>query len=213
MEIYESQKPTCHDCGNPLPPERCSKYRCSLCQFLYDVRCTKPDLIEIRKKLNHCTACGIPVNNPRMTRCRSCKKRRRVLSIEAHKKFREKIENAEIIKCFRATCLAPSLPGRRLCEVHFFFQYCRSNKIPKEFIPQLYQSFKSSPQRCALSGVPLTIGDSLSIDHIIPVSKDGTHTPDNLRFLDHRINIMLNNMTDDEFLQRCKAVVDYNSEI
>jgi 5-methylcytosine-specific restriction endonuclease McrA len=61
--------------------------------------------------------------------------------------------------------------------------------------------------RCALSGLPLVIGEYASVDHKIPLSKGGTHDASNLRWLAFEVNMAKNNMSDEEFVAMCRRVV------
>lgn len=67
---------------------------------------------------------------------------------------------------------------------------------------------KRQKLRCALTGDKLT-NETISIDHIIPRSKGGKNTIENLRLVRKDINLALFTHTDEEFYFMCKSVVDY----
>jgi len=65
---------------------------------------------------------------------------------------------------------------------------------------------------CYLSGLKININDSSSFafDHIIPSSKGGDNTLNNLGLTSNIINSMKNNLTVDEFIYYCKIILEYN---
>jgi 5-methylcytosine-specific restriction endonuclease McrA len=64
--------------------------------------------------------------------------------------------------------------------------------------------------RCALSGVLLT-PQQAALDHRWPVAKGGTHSVDNLQWLDPVINKAKHTLTNEEFVEMCRRVVAYAS--
>ena len=61
--------------------------------------------------------------------------------------------------------------------------------------------------RCALTGKRLD--RTAELDHIIPVSKGGKNEPSNLQWLAPEINQCKNDLTDQEFIAICKAVLSH----
>jgi 5-methylcytosine-specific restriction endonuclease McrA len=61
--------------------------------------------------------------------------------------------------------------------------------------------------RCALTGWALEYGSTASIDHIVPKSRGGDDTLRNLRWVDKRVNFAKRDLTDEEFVRLCRAVV------
>ncbi len=70
---------------------------------------------------------------------------------------------------------------------------------------ELWRLWKTQKGRCALSGRKLSAHAHL--DHIVPVSNDGAHTIENLRWLDPLVNVARGNLTDAEFVSLCRDVV------
>lgn len=60
--------------------------------------------------------------------------------------------------------------------------------------------------RCAVSGRTLT-PESASLDHILPLSRNGVHDITNLWVVDHRVNAAKGTLTLDEFVNLCGDVV------
>lgn len=61
--------------------------------------------------------------------------------------------------------------------------------------------------RCAVTGEVLVPGSTASIDHIIPKSRGGSSDGSNLRWVLLRVNQIKWDMTHDEFVDVCRAVV------
>lgn len=62
--------------------------------------------------------------------------------------------------------------------------------------------------RCALSGVPLD-PENAAIDHIIPVSRGGSHDMTNLQVLHENVNVSKRNMMPEEFIEMCVNVAKH----
>lgn len=72
----------------------------------------------------------------------------------------------------------------------------------------LYALAKRQKLRCALTGDSLS-RDTISVDHIIPLSKGGMNVPNNLRLVTYDVNIVKNSLNDSDFLALCKKVVEH----
>lgn len=59
-----------------------------------------------------------------------------------------------------------------------------------------------------MTGEKLIPGFNASLDHIIPVSKGGSSNKANLRWVTSTINHMKWDLTDEEFVNMCRVVVD-----
>jgi 5-methylcytosine-specific restriction endonuclease McrA len=64
---------------------------------------------------------------------------------------------------------------------------------------------------CALTGRPIDLMNSKSyqLDHIIPRSKGGDNSLKNCRLTCKQANIAKSDMTDEEFIQLCKDVINH----
>lgn len=67
--------------------------------------------------------------------------------------------------------------------------------------------FLSQGARCAYSGEALVPGVNASVDHRQPVSRGGVHALENLQWVSRKVNIMKSDMTHEEFLDTCHAIV------
>lgn len=62
--------------------------------------------------------------------------------------------------------------------------------------------------RCALTGMELE-PDIADADHIIPVSRGGDHSIENVQVVHRDVNQAKGTMTNDEFIQLCRKVVTW----
>jgi len=69
----------------------------------------------------------------------------------------------------------------------------------RELSVALYEIWQEQRGRCAITGTPLSPGANAVLDHILPVSRGGSSSRDNLRFVHEAVNNMKRAMTDDEF--------------
>ena len=67
---------------------------------------------------------------------------------------------------------------------------------------------------CYLSGIEINLyKDEYHLDHIIPRSKGGNNSLDNLGILYKDVNIMKSDLTIDELLDWCKKILEFNGFI
>jgi 5-methylcytosine-specific restriction endonuclease McrA len=62
--------------------------------------------------------------------------------------------------------------------------------------------------RCALSNRELT-PETASLDHIVPLSRGGSHDLSNLWVVDHKVNTAKGTLTVEEFVSLCRDVAAY----
>ncbi len=65
--------------------------------------------------------------------------------------------------------------------------------------------------RCALTGKPLT-PETAEVDHILPVSRGGTHTIDNLQILHKSINRSKSTLDNEEFISMCREALAWREK-
>lgn len=66
--------------------------------------------------------------------------------------------------------------------------------------------------RCAISGRALT-PETASVDHIVPLSRDGAHSLGNIWVVDHLVNKAKGTLTIDEFVAMCRDVMANEANI
>lgn len=65
---------------------------------------------------------------------------------------------------------------------------------------------KEQEYKCALSGFPLT-PENCAVDHKTPLARGGEHSIDNIQLVTEEINAAKGQMTCEEFVAMCRAVV------
>jgi 5-methylcytosine-specific restriction endonuclease McrA len=70
----------------------------------------------------------------------------------------------------------------------------------------LWSIAKKQKLICPLTGEKLTC-KNISVDHIMPISKDGANTPSNIQLITNHANTIKNNMNLAELLHLCQAIV------
>jgi len=96
----------------------------------------------------------------------------------------------------------------------------RSNGTsPKKFSLKLedLQKIWPTPPKCALSGLPITLGKTQHDIHMQSASLDRIDSSKgyelgNIQWVDKRIQKMKNNLSDDDFISLCGAVWEHNKK-
>ena len=93
--------------------------------------------------------------------------------------------------------------------------FCRKSNgdfmKPNITLEDLINKFGENP-KCYLTGQDIDIFQprTYSFDHVIPKSRGGQNTLNNLQICTKQINMSKTDMTPDEFLNMCKTVLEYN---
>lgn len=171
----------CAKCGDEKTRVRSGRLRCRPCEAAY-----QRDYY--RKNISACRA----KSKEAMARRRSCEKTREVMNSARRgvKKY------ADTQRQY----------NRRLRKKHFFKYRARMFGRGVTAV-DLMRIWVKQSGRCALSGEKM--GRDAHIDHIIPRSKGGNESPENLRWLDPWVNVARQNLDDEEFVRRCAQVAEF----
>jgi len=100
-------------------------------------------------------------------------------------------------------------------KIRSFHRDRKSNTMsePSFTVQDVIRKFGETPT-CYLTGTPLDIYDprSYAFDHIVPTSRGGTNTIDNLGLCTKQANLAKSDMTPAEFVELCKMVVKYSNK-
>lgn len=140
--------------------------------------------------------------------CRQCGERRaRVrcgVCLAANRAdYRARILAGQCVFCKEAACAGA------FCLHHWFKNIGSAYKLNKKNggIELLKQVWDEQQGRCAVTGLALIPGHNASLDHIVPVSKGGVTSRGNLRWVLFEINRAKADMSHDQFVELCAAVV------
>ncbi len=83
-----------------------------------------------------------------------------------------------------------------------------TSPIDKAKIPtrKLLELIESQGYLCALSGRPLEPATA-GVDHVVPVSRGGSHDIENVQVIHRDVNQAKSTMTNEEFIAMCREVV------
>lgn len=76
----------------------------------------------------------------------------------------------------------------------------------------MVRRFDEQGGMCALTGWPMELGKTASLDHIVARARGGPNTVSNLRWVHASVNYAKRTMSDEEFVAMCRAVVARNSQ-
>jgi 5-methylcytosine-specific restriction endonuclease McrA len=83
-------------------------------------------------------------------------------------------------------------------------------------IAMLRSLWEEQQGKCAVTGEKLVPGVNASLDHIQPLSRGGTSERSNLRWVTSTVNHMKWNLTDTEFVDKCRQIAqraDYAGKV
>jgi hypothetical protein len=95
----------------------------------------------------------------------------------------------------------------RSCIDCWFYDIVRRRTGTAQHVGAMRKLWELQQGKCAYLGVALVPGGNASIDHMTPPSRGGTHAPENLQWVDERINRMKTDMTHEEFLAACESIL------
>ena len=131
--------------------------------------------------------------------CRDNAKLRRRLYVEDHKA--------------RGLCTscATKVEVGIYCRVHWLTRIAKAATGRFADGPLLEKLWQQQAGRCAYTGLPLTPGYDASIDHMVPPSRGGARSIENLCWAHTVINRMKSDMTHAEFTAVCELVLQRGS--
>lgn len=100
---------------------------------------------------------------------------------------------------------------RHLLESFFMDRKTKTYQKPTFTVEDIIAKLGENPV-CYLTGEELDINNprSFAFDHIIPASRGGTNTLDNLGICNKTANRSKTDLTPDEYLNLCKKVLEHN---
>ena len=190
---YENRKKNgvCLRCGEGRGNS--GKGLCDKCQIRQN------ELLSTRKKEGLCAWCGKRPSTKGTPYCDICGERR---TARWKALVSERKDKGLCPKCGNIAVAGFS------CEVCWFknSSFNATGKYKNWRI--LKELLEGQGYLCVYTGRKLTIGVNASVDHIIPSSRGGDNSIENLQWVDLSINIMKRDMTHQEFLATIKLVYE-----
>lgn len=182
----------CSQCGSPADRSGSCCARCLA---------NKKRWRDKTASLNLCRNCGSGPRFKNRIYCLGCLELTRSREKE---RYRIRLASGVCTNCGKTP--ADSGAICRTCQVK---RLVRTHLGSSKLVQKLETMLQQQGGCCALTGLPLKLGENASIDHIIPRSKGGLDVIENLRWLDYRVNMSRRDLSDDEFFGMCQRVVDH----
>jgi hypothetical protein len=152
-----------------------------------------------------CNNCGTLMPDGTFKLCERCRDHFRSAQKVAGPRRRARKEAAG--EC--ANCAEPALRPSRYCRKHVLENGLRKHGIEADRYEEFWKKLQAQGFRCYYTGELLVPGVNASIDHRVPTSRGGSRTDiDNCVWCDRDVNAFKNDLTEEEFVQRCKAIAE-----
>jgi len=145
-----------------------------------------------------CVRCKIPLSverrNKKNVMCYACTQK----NIKLQNKLRkERRKHFLCVYCGKSIIIQNKY---FLCEEHLLKTMARANTGSSKNWLYLKELLKKQNYKCIYSGRELIIGKNASIDHIIPKTKDGENSIENIQWVDRQVNFIKRDLNHQEFL-------------
>ncbi len=198
-EVYQARlkQGLCPKCGGKRDRETKA---CSACAKLHNERTKRSK--EKRWTRGLCQDCPNKrcPDSPRCIKCKS-KVNRSTKALTAKRKAKNKCR----------WCGGPRLKGCKARTCAFCYFKSASLRCSGDFSLEhdLRNLFFGQNAKCAYTGIEIKLGQNASVDHKTPPTRGGSKIdPENLHWVDLRINWMKRDLTHYEFLSLCKKVTE-----
>jgi hypothetical protein len=155
------------------------------------------------RELKLCFLCG--ENTPFLKgRCETC--------LAEHRKQHREIKSNSNTCIY---CSEPSLDTVTKCEEHWYREKSYTHLGTTKRWKELRSLARKQNFRCAYTGETIAPGSTMSVDHVIPKSHErypGDNNIDNLCWTTWTLNRCKSNLTSEELLSLCRAIVSYSAD-
>lgn len=152
-----------------------------------------------------CNSCGGPLPDATFKNCESC----RIHSRRFHESYGKPRRAAKRGTGICVVCPRPTTHASNYCRFHWLDGGLRRYGFTRDQYGMMWAKLEAQDFRCYYTGVELVPGINCSLDHRIPVSQGGDRMdPENCVWCDRLINAFKNKLTEAEFLERCRTVVN-----
>lgn len=188
----------CNSCGSPLPSSK--RKQCEIC--LAKIRGYHAGRSKARSDIGLCTVCGKAPPTDGLKFCAACTAK--------HDAYRRGLvlRRAAAGMC-RMCGTFPPLPDQRRCQHCLFKGLSEDHFGSQRNAEEIRELWERSGGVCAYSGLPISLGVNAHLDHVMPLSRGGEHTPANLQWAHAVVNQMKFNYTEEEFLNMVRHIYEH----
>jgi len=220
----------CMDCGTLRGPDG-TTVNCRSCALKKSRRASDRSArlrLEWRANESLCNSCGKTLTDVGFKTCGDCRTSARARlkrhvgrrgyapsMVERTPEMRERRRLASQARRGRysaegrcLSCGKPKTHASLYCRKHWLANVMRKYKIPAVDSDTLWLKLEKQGFRCYYTGIEITPGLNASLDHRVPRSRGGDLADlDNYVWCDRLINAFKNDLTEAEFVDRCRSVV------
>ncbi len=197
----------CKDCGAERGADGTSLL-CRPCATKHSARAstTKAALrVKWAADETACNNCGATLAGMAFRLCESCRSYSRS-HYHSNEKGRRAAKRGTGV-CVRCPQAATHKSG--YCRRHWLEGCLSRYGFAREQYDAMWAKLEAQGFRCYYTGVELVPGINASLDHRIPLSRGGDPLdPDNCVWCDRLINAFKSKLTEAEFVERCRSVVN-----
>ena len=153
-----------------------------------------------------CNTCGSALPVPsKYKNCERCRERARKYHHNYSRERRERYRGSGF--CIRG-CATPITHSSTYCRDHWLENGLSRYGFARDQYDAMWAKLETQGFRCYYTGVELVPGVNASLDHRMPISRGGDPCDmGNTVWCDRLINAFKNDLTESEFVERCRLVV------
>lgn len=144
-----------------------------------------------------CSICGKNSIKENCKHCDGC------LKLAVNKSREKRVRNFKLGLC---KCSNPLHGSLKTCLSCWFKRMAFDSTGDIKNAEALRVLLENQGYKCFYTDKLLIIGDNASLDHIVPTSRNGKYSLENVRWVDFGINSMKTNMTHEEFIETCRVI-------
>lgn len=152
-----------------------------------------------------CNTCGATLPDKQFKNCGRCRERMR----KRHHSHGKERRAGRRGSGFCVACAQPTTHASNYCRTHWLENGIGKYGFTRCQYDTMWAKLETQDFRCYYTGITLVPGVNASLDHRIPRSRGGDPLdPDNCVWCDRLINAFKNDLTEAEFVARCRLVVE-----
>lgn len=154
---------------------------------------------QIAKNQGLCTRCEKNIAEANTSLCMSCREKCKKWDMD---RYIVSKNNKICVTCDKN----PALESCLRCEKCWLKYSARRNTGSIENWQHIKELLIKQNYKCPYTNKELVLGLNASMDHIVPKSRGGANSLDNLQWVDKKVNSIKLDMTHDEFIELCTNI-------